>query len=125
MLKKVLHYLMASLTVGQKYVTNGTARFFAFWLIIEGTTEKVLQFKMQVKSIYNKNFHFVEQKMYFLTLQRGSSKKKSINWHYFCDEKNFLLTFSELPPIDLSKYYTKMCCSIRYKLDKLELNFQL
>jgi len=37
--------------------------FFMFPLIIEGTTEKVLQFKMPVKSINNKNFHFTEQKM--------------------------------------------------------------
>ncbi len=40
-------------------------RFFAFSLIIEGTTEKVLQFMMTFKSIYNRNFGFTEQKMYF------------------------------------------------------------
>jgi len=34
---------------------------FAFSLIIEGTTEKVLP----LKSIYNINFGFIEQKMYF------------------------------------------------------------
>ncbi len=42
---------------------NGT--FFALSLIIEGTTEKVLQFMMPLKSIYNRNFGFVEQKMCF------------------------------------------------------------
>jgi hypothetical protein len=50
--------------------------FFLFWFIIEGTTEKVLQFKMQLKSIYSKNLGFIEQKMYFWTLPRGSKKKK-------------------------------------------------
>jgi hypothetical protein len=33
---------------------NGKARFFPFSLIIEGTAEKVLLFKMPLKSIYNK-----------------------------------------------------------------------
>jgi hypothetical protein len=40
--------------------------FFPFSLIIEGTTEKVFQFIMPFKSIYNKNLGIVEQKMYFL-----------------------------------------------------------
>ena len=40
-------------------------QFFLFSLILEGTTEKVLQFKMPLKSIYNRNFGFIEQKMYF------------------------------------------------------------
>ncbi len=41
---------------------NGAARFFAFWLNIEGAIEKVLQFIMQVKSIHNKKswFHWTE-----------------------------------------------------------------
>jgi hypothetical protein len=44
---------------------NGTAHFFA-WLIKGGATEKVLQFIMQPKSIYNKNIGFTEQKkMYY------------------------------------------------------------
>jgi len=45
---------------------NSIACFFAFWLIIEGATEKVLQFKMQLKLIYNKNLGFNEQKNVFL-----------------------------------------------------------
>ncbi len=45
--------------------SNGTARIFAFSFIIEVTTEKVLQFMMPLKSIYNRNFGFIEQKMYF------------------------------------------------------------
>jgi len=54
------------------------AVFFVFWLIIEGATEKVLQFIIQLKSMYNQNLGFIEQKMYFWTQQRGSHKKKSI-----------------------------------------------
>ncbi len=34
-------------------------RIFAFLLIIEGTIEKVLQFKMPRKSIYSRNFGFI------------------------------------------------------------------
>jgi hypothetical protein len=39
--------------------------FFVFSLIIEGTSEKVLQFIMPLKSIYNRNFGFIEEKRYF------------------------------------------------------------
>ncbi len=39
---------------------------FAFPFIIGGTAEKVLQFIMPLKSIYNKNLGLVELKMYFL-----------------------------------------------------------
>ncbi len=38
-------------------------RIFAFSLIIEGTTQKVLQLIMPLKSIYNKNFGFIEQRV--------------------------------------------------------------
>jgi hypothetical protein len=59
---------------------NGAAQsFFAFSLIIEGTTEKVLQFNLPLKANYSRNFGFIDQKMYFSTLQRVSSKKNSIN----------------------------------------------
>ncbi len=75
--------------------------FFSFSLIIEGTTEKGLQFITPLKSIYNKNLGLIEQKMYFSTLQRGSNKKKYINSLYFRHGKKFLMTFSELPPIGL------------------------
>ncbi len=82
-----------------RYQWNST--FFGYWLIIEDATEKVLQFIMQFKSIYVKNLGFMEWKMYFWTLQRGSNKKKSFNRHHFCHEKKFLVTFSELPSIGL------------------------
>jgi hypothetical protein len=38
---------------------------FAFSLVKEGTTEKALKFIMLPNSIYNINFGFIEQKMYF------------------------------------------------------------
>jgi len=64
---------------------------FTFSLIMEGTTEKVLQFKMPVKSINNKNFGFVEQKMLFWTLQRFKQLKIYVltlflSWKYFSDD---------------------------------------
>jgi hypothetical protein len=34
-------------------------------LIVEGTTEKMLQIDMPLKSIYTKNLGFIEQNMYF------------------------------------------------------------
>jgi hypothetical protein len=74
---------------------------FAFSLIIEGTTEKALQFIMPLMTIYKQNFGSVEQKMYLWTLQRVSNNKKSINWYYLGHENIFLMTFSELPPIGL------------------------
>ncbi len=46
-------------------IINGTARFFAFSLIIDGITNKVFQFIMPLKPIYNRNFGFIEQKIYF------------------------------------------------------------
>ncbi len=75
--------------------------FFAFWLIIEGATEKVLQFIMQFKLIYNKNLCFIEQKMFFEHHREVQTRKKSLNLHYFCHDNFFLVTFSELPTIGL------------------------
>ncbi len=40
--------------------------FFAFSLIIEGTTEKVLKFMLPLSSIYKGNFGFIEQKNVYL-----------------------------------------------------------
>ncbi len=42
-----------------------SSTFFAFSLIAEGTTEKVLQFLMPLKSIYNENLGFIEETMFF------------------------------------------------------------
>jgi hypothetical protein len=44
--------------------------FFAFSLIEEGITEKVLQFMMPLKSIYSQNIGFVEQKNVFLNTKK-------------------------------------------------------
>ncbi len=41
--------------------------FFSFSLIVEGTTEMVLQFILSPKAIYNKSLGFIEQKMYLWT----------------------------------------------------------
>ncbi len=46
---------------------------FAFSVLQEVTTEKVLQFKMPLKPIYNRNFGFIEQKMYFLNTAESFS----------------------------------------------------
>jgi hypothetical protein len=71
MMLRVMAYLQHS--------AQWNSTFFAFSLIIEGTTEKVLKFIMPLKSIHIRNFGVIEQKMYFQTLQRVPSKKKSIN----------------------------------------------
>jgi hypothetical protein len=51
---------------------------FEFSLIIGGTTEKVLQFIMPLKSIYNRNFGFIEQKCIF-EHYREFQARKTIN----------------------------------------------
>jgi hypothetical protein len=40
---------------------NGTARFLSLPLIVQGANEKVPQFIIQLKSIYSKNFCFIEE----------------------------------------------------------------
>ncbi len=72
--------------------------FFAFSLIIEGTTEKVLQFKIPLKLIYNQTLALLNKKCIFEHKQRSSNNEKAINWHDFCYEKNFLVNYSELQP---------------------------
>jgi hypothetical protein len=44
---------------------------FSFGLIIEGTTEKVLQFKIPLKSICNQTLGLIGQEMYFEKPKRG------------------------------------------------------
>jgi hypothetical protein len=53
-------------------------RIFAFSFIIEDTTEKVLQFIMPLKSIYNRNFGSIEQKCIF-EHYREFQARKTIN----------------------------------------------
>jgi hypothetical protein len=50
--------------------------FFAFSLIIEGTTEKVLQFLMPLELIYSRNFGFIEQKNVFLNPTESFKQEK-------------------------------------------------
>ncbi len=47
-------------SVMESWITQWNTTFFSFGLIIEGTTEKVLQFKMPLKSVYNQIFDFIE-----------------------------------------------------------------
>jgi hypothetical protein len=51
---------------------------FAFSLMIEGTTEKVLQFMMPLKSIYNKNLGFIEQKCIFEYYREVQTRKTQL-----------------------------------------------
>ena len=44
---------------------------FSFGLIIEGTTEKVLQFKIPLRSICNQTLGLIKKEMYFEKLKRG------------------------------------------------------
>jgi hypothetical protein len=52
---------------------------FAFSMIIEGTTEKVLQFSMLIMSIFNQNFGFNEKVCIFEHHREVQTIKKSIN----------------------------------------------
>jgi hypothetical protein len=74
--------------------------FFAFSLIIEGATEKVLQFIMPLKSIYNKNLGFVEEKCIFVHYREVLTFKNLLIDIIFVTIF-FLVTFSEPPPIVL------------------------
>jgi hypothetical protein len=91
--------------------------FFTILMIIEGTTEKVLQFILPLKSIYIKKTLFSINKMLFWTLKKGSNKEILIKMIYFYHKIIALFTFSQLPPIDLCLYYIRMCCSIQSQQD--------
>ncbi len=84
---------------------------FTFSLIIEGTKENVFQFIMPIKSFITKTF-VSQNKNVFLNTTERFKRQKYLHWHYFCRENIFLMTCSELPPIGLCQYYTKMCSSI-------------
>jgi len=61
----------------QKWVSSQwNSAFFAFSLIIEGTTEKVLQCMMPFKSVHNRNFGFIEQKNVFLNTTESFKQEK-------------------------------------------------
>ncbi len=46
-------------------IPNGTVCFLTFSFIIEGASKKVPQFLMPLEPIYNKNFCFNEQNVYY------------------------------------------------------------
>jgi hypothetical protein len=53
-----------------KMSLDGTA-FFTLSMMVEGTTEKVFQFRMPPKQIYNKNFSFNENFFFVLKNDQG------------------------------------------------------
>jgi hypothetical protein len=61
---------------------------FAFSLIIEGTTERVLQFIIPVKSFYNRNFGFIEQTMNFEHYGEFQARKTQLIDIIFAMKKN-------------------------------------
>jgi hypothetical protein len=60
----------------------GTAHF-TFSLITEGTTEKVFKLKIPLKSIFSKNFGFVEQNVFF-EHKRNAKTTDSFIMALFC-----------------------------------------
>ncbi len=59
-------------------------------MIIEGTAENVLQLIMLLKSIYNRNFGFTEQKMYFLNTTESFKQEKTLLNDTIFAIKNYL-----------------------------------
>ncbi len=94
--------------------------FFAISFIIEGATEKVLQFTMSCKSIYSKNLCFDEQKNVNINTTEWFKQWKIYELTLFLSRIFFLVTFSELPSIVMCRYYTKMRCSINYSDDETQ-----
>ncbi len=64
--------------------------FFAFSLIIEGATEKVLQFLMLIMSIFNQNLGFIELCVFLNTTEWPKQYIKPLtliwSWIYFSDD---------------------------------------
>ncbi len=52
-------------------------------MIIEGTTEKVVLFKLPLKSIYNQNLGFIEQEMYFEQYKKVQTIENLLNFIIF------------------------------------------
>ncbi len=73
--------------------SNGTMRFFAFSLIIEGATDKVLQSIITLKSVNNKNIRFNAQKRFFEHYRENQTiKNLSIDIIIFVMKPFFLMT---------------------------------
>ncbi len=52
--------------------------------IVEGTTEKVSHFIMPLKSIYNRNFCFNQQKYIFEHFGKVKTTKIYLKLHFYC-----------------------------------------
>ncbi len=61
---------------------------FAYSIIIEGTTEKVMQFIIPLKSIYNKNLGLIEQKCIFERNREIQTSKHLLNDIIFVPKKH-------------------------------------
>jgi hypothetical protein len=72
-----------------KHAVQWNSMFVTLSLIVDGATEKVLQFTMPYKSIYNKDFCFNEDKCIF----EHCKKVKTVN----CPSKFALFTFQWCP----------------------------
>jgi len=92
--------------------TQWNSTFFYFSLIIEGTTERVLQFIMPIRSIYNQNIGFIEQILFFELYRRVQTMRNLLIDIIFVMKIFFWWPFLGLPPVGLCQYYTKMRCSI-------------
>ncbi len=73
--------------IGALVISQWNNKFFEFSLIIEGTTEKVLQFIMRLLSIYNKNLSFIEHKCIFEHYREVQTIKTPLTEIIFVTEK--------------------------------------
>jgi hypothetical protein len=71
--------------------------FFAFSSIIEGTTEKVLQFIKPHMSIYNINLGFIEKKCIFEHYREFQARKTLLIDVIFAMKKNYVDLFRAAP----------------------------
>ncbi len=62
---------------------------FAFALIIEGTAEKVWQFMIALKSIYNNNLGFIEQKCIFEPYREVQARTTQLLTLFLSRKKNW------------------------------------
>jgi hypothetical protein len=66
-------------------------------LITDGATEKVLQFMIPLKSVYNKNFGFIQKNYLLKNYRKVKTIKMSIMALFLKLKKSLLITLSELP----------------------------
>jgi hypothetical protein len=79
---------------------------FTYSVIIEGATENLLQFKMPLKSIWDKTLVSLNKNVF--STARWLKPKNIFIITLFCNKTFVLFTFSELPPIGLYLYNTKI-----------------